>query len=138
MPVRVRYNGAADWQYLVDRIRAGEALHNSLRDLAAKLVTSGMAAGAAVNFLRALMESSSAPRDERWLERLNEIPRLVDSAGQLGSKKTTAASSLPRQSLAKLTRFSKNGSARNTTSTPPLPRLRRPHPSACLAIRCGC
>ena len=93
------YDGAADWQYLVDRIRAGEALHDSLRDLAAKLVTSGMVAGAAVNILRALMESSSAPRDERWLERLNEIPRLVDSAGQLGSK-TTLASSLPRQSLA--------------------------------------
>jgi len=75
-----RYDGAADWQYLVDRIRAGEALHDSLRDLAAKLVTSGMVAGAVVNFLQALMESSSAPRDERWLERLNEIPRLVDSA----------------------------------------------------------
>ena len=35
-----------------------------LRDLAAKLVASGMEAGAAVNFLRALMESSSAPRDD--------------------------------------------------------------------------
>ena len=65
-----------------------------------------MAAGAAVNFLRALMESSSAPRDERWLERLNEIPRLVDSAGQLGAKAnqqpSAAASSLPRQSLAEV------------------------------------
>ena len=52
------YDGAADWQYLVDRIRAGEALHDSLRDLAAKLVTSGMEAGAVVNFLKGLMESS--------------------------------------------------------------------------------
>ena len=73
-------HGAADWQYLCDRIHAGEALHDSLRDLAAKLVVSGMAAGAAVNFLRGLMESSSAPHDARWQERLNEIPRLVDSA----------------------------------------------------------
>ncbi len=101
------HDGAADWQYLVDRIRAGEALHNSLRDLAAKLVTSGMAAGAAVNFLRALMESSSAPRDERWLDRINEIPRLVDSAEGLGAKADpaadpAAASSLPRQSLAEV------------------------------------
>ena len=72
--------GAADWQYLCDRIRAGEALHDSLRDLAAKLIASGMEAGAAVNFLRAQMESSSAPHDERWRERFNEIPRLVDSA----------------------------------------------------------
>jgi hypothetical protein len=101
------YDGAADWQYLVDRIRAGEALHDSLRDLAAKLVTSGMVAGAVVNFLQALMESSSAPRDERWLERLGEIPRLVDSAEQLRAKAdpaaaATAASSLPRQSLAEV------------------------------------
>ena len=101
------YDGAADWQYLVDRIRAGEALHDSLRDLAAKLVTSGMAAGAAVNLLKALMESSSAPRDERWLERLNEIPRLVDSAERLKEKpepaaEATAASSLPRQTLAEV------------------------------------
>ena len=47
-----RSRGAADWQYLCDRIRAGEALHDSLRDLAAKLIASGMEAGAAVNFLR--------------------------------------------------------------------------------------
>ena len=38
-------HGAADWQYLCDRIHAGEALHDSLRDLAAKLVASGMAPG---------------------------------------------------------------------------------------------
>ena len=75
-----RTQRAADWQYLCDRIRAGEALHDILRDLAAKLIASGMEAGAAVNFLRAQMESSSAPRDDRWRERFNEIPRLVDSA----------------------------------------------------------
>ena len=51
--------GAADWQYLCDRIRAGEALHDSLRDLAAKLVASGMEGGAAVNFLRSLMKGLS-------------------------------------------------------------------------------
>jgi hypothetical protein len=101
------HGGAADWQYLVDRIRAGEALHDSLRDLAAKLVTSGMVAGAVVNFLQGLMESSSAPRDERWLDRLNEIPRLVDSAEQLKAKAdpaadATTASSLPKQTLAEV------------------------------------
>ncbi len=51
------------------------------------------------------MESSSAPRDDRWLERLNEIPRVVDGAEGLGAKADpatdpAAASSLPRQSLA--------------------------------------
>ena len=35
------------------------------------------------------MESSSAPRDERWLDRLNEIPRLVDSAERLKEKTRT-------------------------------------------------
>ena len=44
--------GAADWQYLFDGIREGRDLHNSLRDLAAKLVASGTSAGAAVNQLR--------------------------------------------------------------------------------------
>jgi hypothetical protein len=72
--------GAADWGKLADNIRTGQALHDSLRDLAAKLVASGMGAGATVNFLRALMQTSTAPHDERWQERLDEIPRLVESA----------------------------------------------------------
>jgi hypothetical protein len=78
--------GPADWQYLCDRIRAGESLHDSLRSLAAKLIASGMEAGAAVNFLRAQMESSTAPHDDRWRERFNEIPRLVDSAASRFAK----------------------------------------------------
>jgi Bifunctional DNA primase/polymerase, N-terminal len=72
--------GAADWQYLTDAIRNGQALHDSLRDLAAKMIASGMNAGAAVNALRALMEGSIAPKDDRWKERYAEIPRLVDGA----------------------------------------------------------
>jgi hypothetical protein len=78
--------GAADWQYLYDNIIKGNALHDSLRDLAAKLITSGMDAGAAVNQLRALMEASTAPHDERWRERYAEIPRLVDSATEKYAK----------------------------------------------------
>jgi hypothetical protein len=76
-------SGAADWQYLIDNIRAGRELHDSLRDLAAKLIASGMSAGAAVNHLRALMEGSTEPHDERWQERYEDIPRLVDSAENL-------------------------------------------------------
>jgi RecA-family ATPase len=74
--------GAADWQYLIDRILAGEALHDSLRDLAAKLIKSGMNEGAVVNHLRSLMDTSSAPHDARWQDRRAEIPRLVDSAAE--------------------------------------------------------
>src|SRR5262249_54276549 len=70
----------ADWQYLYDNILKGDALHDSLRDLAAKLIASGTSPGAAVNQLRALMEASHGPRDERWNARFDDIPRLVDSA----------------------------------------------------------
>jgi hypothetical protein len=72
--------GADDWQHLIESIRRGEALHDSLRDLAAKLICSGTSAGAAVNQLRALMQGTDIPHDKRWKARFNEIPHLVDSA----------------------------------------------------------
>src|SRR5262249_38982190 len=62
---------------------AGRDLHDSLRDLAAKMIKAGTDAGAVVNQLRALMESSSAPRDARWQERYADIPRLVEGAEKL-------------------------------------------------------
>ena len=75
--------GSADWQYLADNIRNGIDLHNSIRDLAAKLVKSGMSGGAAVNFLYALMDSSDALHDARWLARRNDIKRAVETATRL-------------------------------------------------------
>jgi RecA-family ATPase len=73
--------GPVDWGYLVENIRAGRALHDSLRDLAGKLVRSGMGSGAAINFLRGLMdETAEADRDQRWKDRRAEIVRLVESA----------------------------------------------------------
>jgi AAA domain/Bifunctional DNA primase/polymerase, N-terminal len=74
--------GAADWQYLFDNIRDGRELHDTLRDLAAKMIASRMAAGAAVNQLRALMKASTAPHDARWQERYDDIPRAVETAEQ--------------------------------------------------------
>jgi Family of unknown function (DUF5906)/Bifunctional DNA primase/polymerase, N-terminal len=71
---------SSDWADLLTNINAGQALHDSLRDLAAKLIRSGTSPGAAVNQLRAMMEASSAPRDDRFRDRMREIPRLVDSA----------------------------------------------------------
>jgi hypothetical protein len=41
-------------------------LHDSTRDLVAKLVTSGMSAGAVANLVRAAMDASTAPHDARW------------------------------------------------------------------------
>lgn len=65
---------------LVQRILSGDVFHDSLRDLAASLVTTGMHSGAAVNHLRALMDVSQAPHDDRWKARRAQIPELVSSA----------------------------------------------------------
>jgi RecA-family ATPase len=65
---------------LLANVQAGADLHDSVRDLAAKLVVSGMSGGAAVNVLRVVMDGSDAPHDERWQERYDDIPRAVSSA----------------------------------------------------------
>lgn len=65
---------------LVRRIMSGDRFHDSLRDLAASLVATGMQAGAAVNHLRGLMDACAAPHDERWRARRKQIPELVSSA----------------------------------------------------------
>src|ERR1019366_6634084 len=67
------------WSYLLANIRAGIELHDSTRDLAAKLVVSGMSGGACVNLLRAVMEESSVKGTRRWQERFDDIPNLVSS-----------------------------------------------------------
>jgi AAA domain/Bifunctional DNA primase/polymerase, N-terminal len=72
--------GEADWLWLLKNIREGRELHDSLCILAAKLITTGMTRDAAVKLLRAEMTVSTAPRDERWDDRFDDIPRLVDSA----------------------------------------------------------
>jgi hypothetical protein len=79
--------GEEDWAYLLENIRHGRELHTTLRDLASKLITSGMAEGAVINFLRAEMERSDAPRDERWQARYDDIPRAVSTAREkIGSR----------------------------------------------------
>jgi uncharacterized protein DUF3987 len=77
------YSGTpADWQPLIDRILAGESLHPSLLELSAKMVKSGMAAGAVVNLLYALMEQSKAKISDpiRWMARRSDIWRMVETA----------------------------------------------------------
>jgi hypothetical protein len=72
--------GDRDWGTLTANILTGRELHDSITILAAKLIASGMKAGAAVNHLRALMDQSTAPKDERHRARVLEIPAAVDSA----------------------------------------------------------
>lgn len=65
---------------LTGNILRGEALHDSINIAAASLVASGTAPGAVVNILRALMDASSAVRDDRWKARYEDIPRSVSTA----------------------------------------------------------
>ena len=65
---------------LVRRILSGDVYHDSLRDLAASLVATGMQPGGVVNHLRGLMDASTAPKDDRWKARRAQIPGLVSSA----------------------------------------------------------
>ncbi|MBK9442974.1 MAG: AAA family ATPase [Comamonadaceae bacterium] len=73
---------------LLQRVLSGDVYHDSLRDLAASLVATGMHPGAVVNHLRALMDSSAGAHDDRWAARRNQISDLVNSA----SKKFTSGS----------------------------------------------
>jgi RecA-family ATPase len=86
--------GAADWAFLTKNIYKGHELHASLVALSAKLVASGMSGGAAVNHLRGLMENTE-PHDRRWLERYDDIPRLVESAEAKQTQSPEGTDQLP-------------------------------------------
>lgn len=72
----------ADERYgeLMRRVLTGDVYHDSLRDLAAAMVSTGMHKGAVVSHLRALMQQSEGEHDKRWQSRYNQIPELVNSA----------------------------------------------------------
>jgi RecA-family ATPase len=72
--------GSQDWAPLLENIHADRELHDSTRDLAAKLIAAGTDPGACVNLLRGSMQQSTAPRDRRWQDRFDDIPNLVASA----------------------------------------------------------
>jgi hypothetical protein len=72
--------GESDWTYLIQSILAGRELHDSLTVLAAKKIASGANSGTVVNELRALMDASTAPKDDRWRARVSLIGAAVDSA----------------------------------------------------------
>jgi hypothetical protein len=77
-----RNGGEALWKFHLDNIRAGRGLHDSITQLAAALIRSGMQSGAAIHLLAALVELSDTSHDERWEARYRYIPRAVDSAVQ--------------------------------------------------------
>jgi hypothetical protein len=95
--------GESDWTHLYDNIREGRELHDTLRTLAAKMVACGTNSGAAINQLRALMESSAAPKDDRWRARVSEIPAAVDSAVAKYGKQPEPGEPEPKPSAASTT-----------------------------------
>ena len=77
---RGEHHDRVDWGELFARILAGESLHDSIVPLAASFIGIGLSESAAIDRLRSLMAASKAPRDARWRERYDEIPRAVRSA----------------------------------------------------------
>jgi AAA domain/Bifunctional DNA primase/polymerase, N-terminal len=106
-PVALRENDESngetsgrDWEWLASAIMEGRELHDSICAVAAKLVASGMHDGAAVNLIRGWLASSSAPRDGRWRERFNEVPRAVASAREkFGGKQADPPQDVPPKKL---------------------------------------
>ena len=84
--------GDRDWQTLMQNILTGRELHDSITILAAKMIACGTNSGAVINQLRALMEASTATKDERWRARVSEIPAAVDSAVAKYSKSARSSS----------------------------------------------
>jgi hypothetical protein len=84
-------NGGADWAWLIGNIQGGCELHDSVCAFAAKLLATGMNDAAAVNVIRGAMESSFAPRDDRWQERYADVPRAVRTAREKYGEQATAA-----------------------------------------------
>ena len=74
--------GKASETDLIINVLEGAALHDALRDLAAKHIVRGEPDEDVEAILRGLMERSDAPRDKRWQERYDSIPRLVKSAAK--------------------------------------------------------
>jgi hypothetical protein len=79
-------DGGEKWDTLLADIASGKRYHYPLTALAARCVGAGMHDGQTVNLLRGLMAASTAPRDERWQARFDEIPRIVSTARAKFSK----------------------------------------------------
>ena len=72
---------------LLENILSATSYHDPLLKLSARWAGAGMYPGAIVNNLRALMNNSSGPRDDRWTTRHADIPRIVESAiGKFGNQ----------------------------------------------------
>jgi hypothetical protein len=72
-------NGRVHVKQLEESIANKEALHDSNRDLAIRLLAKGETPADVIAHLQKLMEElPAADRDERWRARYDDIPRLVE------------------------------------------------------------
>ena len=69
-----------DLDDIYEGIQSGRSYHNGLVSLSARWTGAGMHPGAVETNLRALMDASIGPRDARWHDRYEDIPRIVESA----------------------------------------------------------
>ena len=111
---------------LTGNILTGKNLHDSINMLAASLVASGTAGGAAVNMLRGLMDASAAPRDDRFAARYADIPRAVGTAQKKYTPVVTL--SLLQRSVAE------QGPGQETEDAEPAPPVALPVPAHLLTI----
>lgn len=82
-PENENQNGCAvDTTVVGDKITNGENLHESLRSLSASYAAKGMAEVDIVAALRSRLDKSVERGTDRWQERYDSVPRLVESAVQ--------------------------------------------------------
>jgi hypothetical protein len=89
-----------EWDVLGGNILVGKNLHASIARLAMKLLRGGTPEVMAVQTLRMMMDASQAPRDDRWHDRYDDIPRAVASAGRklAMEQEAAAAAAVPQPS----------------------------------------
>jgi RecA-family ATPase len=70
----------ADWSALMVKVLGAIDLHDSIRDLSASFIGSGISVDASVRILQSLMLACPSPHDDRWLERFHDITRATIGA----------------------------------------------------------
>jgi hypothetical protein len=110
---------SADWDKHVGNILRGEQLHKSITELAMKLIVSGMGGRAVGNHLRALMRQSQAPRDERWQNRFDYIPRAISSARKKLADEAAEAARLAAETAAQAQAVQAGTSTSGNGAAPP-------------------
>lgn len=96
--------GVETLDQLYENVRSGSELHESLLTISYQLVKDGMSKAHAKSMLRTIMNGSELAGTERWLERFNDIERMVDRVVDGSGEdfdlehvpKSGASSTLPR------------------------------------------